>query len=93
MMAWAEGLSEAEDHINLDKGLAIEATRVEMLIPSLFFCILGSGFLNPRANLAGNHGPMIPLISAIALAGGHPLALALLIGLFGLLLSYFKGPV
>jgi len=34
---------------------------------------------------------MIPLIGAIALAGAHPLALAILLGVFGLLLSYFKG--
>jgi hypothetical protein len=34
---------------------------------------------------------MIPLIATIALAGAHPLALAILLGVFGLLLSYFKG--
>lgn len=34
---------------------------------------------------------MIPLIGSIALAGAHPLALAILLGVFGLLLSYFKG--
>jgi hypothetical protein len=34
---------------------------------------------------------MIPLIGAIALAGAHPLALAILLGVFGLLLSYLKG--
>ncbi|MGB0838346.1 MAG: DUF3360 family protein [Flavobacteriaceae bacterium] len=91
MMAWAEGLTESWDHINLGKEFAIEVSRVEMLIPALLFVIFASGFFNPRANLAGNHGPMIPLIGAIALAGAHPLALAILIGVFGLLLSYFKG--
>ncbi|AUS04214.1 DUF3360 family protein [Pseudotamlana carrageenivorans] len=91
MMAWAEGLTEAWDHITLGKAFAIEVTRVEMLIPAFLFVILASGFLNPRANLAGNHGPMIPLIASIALAGAHPLALAILIGVFGLLLSVFKG--
>ncbi|GAA5189097.1 DUF3360 family protein [Ferrimonas gelatinilytica] len=90
-MAWAQGLSARWDHIELGKAFAIEVARVEMLIPALLFCILASGFLNPRANLAGNHGPMIPLIGAIALAGAHPLALAILLGIFGLLLSYFKG--
>ncbi|WP_420378069.1 DUF3360 family protein, partial [Vibrio cholerae] len=30
---------------------------------------------------------MIPLIGSIALAGAHPLALAILLGAFGLLLS------
>ncbi len=91
MMSWADGLSQAWDHIELGKEFAIEVARVEMLIPALLFCVLASGFINPRANLAGNHGPMIPLIGTIALAGAHPLALAILLGVFGLLLSYFKG--
>ena len=91
MMSWAEGLTEAWAHITLGKEFAIEVSRVEMLIPALLFCVIASGFLNPKANLAGNHGPMIPLIGAIALAGAHPLALAILLGIFGLLLSYFKG--
>jgi len=91
MSSWAEGLSLRWDHISLGKEFAIEVARVEMLIPALLFCVIASGFLNPRANLAGNHGPMIPLIGAIALAGAHPLALAILLGIFGLLLSYFKG--
>ncbi|WP_152562159.1 DUF3360 family protein, partial [Vibrio vulnificus] len=42
-------------------------------------------------NLTGNHGPMLPLIVAIALACVHPLALPLLLGVFCLLLSYFNG--
>lgn len=91
MMSWADGLTQAWDHISLGKEFAIEVARVEMLIPALLFCMLASGFINPRANLAGNHGPMIPLIGAIALAGAHPLALAIQLGIFGLLLSYFKG--
>ncbi|WP_394136373.1 DUF3360 family protein [Aliivibrio fischeri] len=91
MMSWADGLTQAWPHITLGKDFAIEVARVEMLIPAFLFCILASGFFNPRANLAGNHGPMIPLIGAIALAGAHPLALAILLGVFGLLLSYFKG--
>ncbi|ADN76675.1 conserved hypothetical protein [Ferrimonas balearica DSM 9799] len=90
-MSWADGLSQAWDHIELGRDFAIEVARVEMLIPALLFCIIAPGFLNPRSNLAGNHGPMIPLIGAIALAGAHPLALALLLGVFGLLLSAFKG--
>lgn len=91
MMAWATGLTEAWDHITLGKEFAIEVSRVEMIIPAFLFVILASGFINPRANLAGNHGPMIPLIASIALAGAHPLALAILIGVLGLLLSIFKG--
>ncbi|PKF61813.1 hypothetical protein CW745_10895 [Psychromonas sp. psych-6C06] len=91
MMSWADGLTQAWPHVTLGKEFAIEVARVEMLIPALLFCVIASGLLNPRANLAGNHGPMIPLIGAIALAGAHPLALAILLGVFGLLLSYFKG--
>lgn len=91
MMSWAEGLSAAWDHVNLGKEFAIEVARVEMLIPAFLFCVLASGFINPKANLAGNHGPMIPLIGTIALAGAHPLALAILIGIFGLILSFLKG--
>jgi hypothetical protein len=91
MAAWAAGLTERWDHVNLGAEFAIEVMRVEMLIPAFLFCILSSGFINPRANLAGNHGPMIPLIGAIALAGAHPLALAILLGAFGLILSYLKG--
>ncbi|HEY5715854.1 MAG TPA: DUF3360 family protein [Psychromonas sp.] len=90
MSAWAAGLSEKWG-VNLGTEFAIEVARVEMLIPALLFCVVASGFINPKANLAGNHGPMIPLIGAIALAGAHPLALALLLGVFGLILSYFKG--
>ncbi|MFT7052596.1 MAG: hypothetical protein ACJAU1_000143 [Psychromonas sp.] len=89
--SWAEGLTARWAHVTLGSEFAIEIARVEMLIPALLFCVLASGFINPRANLAGNHGPMIPLIGAIALAGAHPLALAILLGLFGLILSYFKG--
>ena len=91
MMSWADGLTQAWDHVELGKEFAIEVARVEMLIPALLFCVLASGFINPRANLAGNHGPMIPLIATIALAGAHPLALAILIGVFGLILSFLKG--
>jgi hypothetical protein len=91
MQAWAMGLSDKWEHINLGSSFAIEAVRVEMIIPAILFCVLSSGIFNPRANLSGNHGPMIPLIGAIALAGAHPLALAILICVFGLLLSFFKG--
>jgi hypothetical protein len=84
MSSWAAGFG-------LDSGFIIENVRVEMLVSALIFCILTSGFLNPRANLAGNHGPMIPLIGMIAASGAHPLALAILLGTFGLILSITKG--
>ena len=84
MSSYAAGYGLGADFI-------IENVRVEMLVSAIFFCILTSGFFNPRANLAGNHGPMIPLIGLIAASGGHPLALAILIAVFGLLLSITKG--
>jgi len=68
-----------------------ENVRYELLIAGGVFVILFSAILNPNANLAGTHGPMIPLIPIIAAAGGHPLALGILIGVFGLLLSITKG--
>ena len=84
MTSWADGFGLGADFI-------IENVRVEMLVSALLFCIITSGFLNPRANLAGNHGPMIPLIGMIAASGAHPLALAILLGTFGLILSFTKG--
>lgn len=68
-----------------------ENVRYELLIAGGIFVIIFSAILNPTANLAGTHGPMIPLIPIIALAGGHPLALGILIGAFGILLSITKG--
>ena len=68
-----------------------ENVRFELLIAGGIFVILFSAILNPNANLAGTHGPMIPLIPIVAAAGGHPLALGVLIGLFGLILSITKG--
>jgi hypothetical protein len=68
-----------------------ENVRYELLIAGGIFVIIFSAILNPRANLAGTHGPMIPLIPIIAAAGGHPLALGILIGVFGLALSITKG--
>ena len=68
-----------------------ENVRYELLIAGGIFVILFSAILNPTANLAGTHGPMIPLIPIIAMAGGHPLALGILIGVFGLILSITKG--
>ena len=68
-----------------------ENVRFELLIGGGLFVILFSAILNPKANLPGTHGPLIPLIPIIALAGGHPLALGILIGVFGILLSISKG--
>lgn len=68
-----------------------ENVRFELLIAGGFFVILFSAILNPNANLSGTHGPMLPLIPIIAAAGGHPLALGILIGVFGIALSITKG--
>ena len=65
--------------------------RFEWLLISLLFMIPISGFINPRANTAGIHGPMIPLIPLVVIAGGHPLAMMLMIGVFGIGLSLIKG--
>ncbi len=53
----------------------VENVRFEMLIAAVLFVILFSGFYLPTSNLAGCHGPLIPLIPLIVLSGGHPLAL------------------
>ncbi|EKY4879955.1 TPA: DUF3360 family protein [Vibrio vulnificus] len=68
-----------------------ENVRYELIIAGLLFVIFFSAILNPRANLAGTHGPMIPLIPLVAAAGGHPLALGIMVGVFGLILSATKG--
>ncbi len=75
----------------LDQAFIIENVRVDMLVVSILFVILFSGLFNPRANLAGIHGPMMPLIPLMAVSGTHPLALGILMAVFGLILSITKG--
>lgn len=75
----------------LSETFIAENVRWELLIAGALFVILFSAILNPNANLAGTHGPMIPLIPLIASAGGHPLALGVMVGVFGLILAYTKG--
>lgn len=75
----------------LDMSFIVENVRVDMIAVSFFFVILFSGVFNPRANLAGIHGPMMPLIPLMAASGTHPLALGILIAVFGLILSITKG--
>lgn len=79
------------DRYGLSQAFIIENTRFEMLIAAVLFVILFSGVLNPLSNLAGTHGPMIPMIPLIVAAGGHPLALGVMVGFFGVLLSVTKG--
>ena len=76
--------------LGLSDAFVLENVRYELLIVA-FFVILFSGFLLPTANLAGTHGPLIPLIPIVVAAGGHPMAFGLLIGAFGLLLAISKG--
>lgn len=82
--AFASGLGLSQEFV-------VENVRFELVIAALLFVIPISGFFNPKANLAGTHGPIIPLIGLIVLAGGHPLALGVSIGVFGLLLTWGKG--
>ncbi len=77
--------------MGLSPEFVIENVRFEMLIAALLFVILFSGIFNPNANLAGTHGPMIPMIPLIVASGGHPMALGVMVGLLGLFLSITKG--
>ncbi|MFD2191097.1 DUF3360 family protein [Pistricoccus aurantiacus] len=77
--------------LGLSDEFVIENVRYEMLIAAVLFVVLVSGFLNPRSNLAGTHGPLIPLVPLIVASGGHPMALGLMIGVLGFLLGIFKG--
>lgn len=76
--------------LGLSETFILENVRYELLIVA-FFIILFSGFILPTANLAGTHGPLIPLIPIVVAAGGHPMAFGLLIGAFGLILAFSKG--
>ena len=77
--------------MGLSSEFVIENARYEMLIAALLFVVLFSGFLNPIANLAGTHGPLIPLIPLIVASGGHPMALGIMVGVLGFTLGVFKG--
>ncbi|NHN37164.1 DUF3360 family protein [Pseudomaricurvus alcaniphilus] len=77
--------------LGLSEAFVIENVRYEMLIAAVLFVILVSGFFNPTSNLAGTHGPLIPLVPLIVASGGHPMALGLMIGVLGFLLGVVKG--
>src|SRR5690606_2067404 len=77
--------------LGLSDDFVIENVRFEMLIAALLFVVLFSGFLNPTSNLAGTHGPLIPLIPLIVASGGHPMALGIMVGVLGFTLGVFKG--
>ena len=75
----------------LDTAFIVENVRLDMIVVCVLFVILFSGLFNPRANLPGIHGPMMPLIPLMAVSGTHPLALGALIAIFGVILSITKG--
>lgn len=77
--------------LGLPNEFVIENARFEMLIAAILFVTLFSGFLNPTANLAGTHGPLIPLIPLIVASGGHPMALGIMVGVLGFTLGVFRG--
>lgn len=77
--------------LGLSNAFVIENARYEMLIAAILFVVVFSGFLNPTANLAGTHGPLIPLIPLIVASGGHPMALGIMVGVLGFVLGVFKG--
>lgn len=77
--------------LGLPASFVIENARYEMLIAALLFVVLFSGVLIPTANLAGTHGPLIPLIPIIVASGGHPMALGIMIGVLGFTLGVFRG--
>ena len=74
----------------LEDSFVTENVRFEMIIGGIFVIIF-SGLLLPTANVAGCHGPMIPLIPLVVVAGGHPLAFGLMVGFLGLILGGVKG--
>ncbi|MCL1065834.1 DUF3360 domain-containing protein [Shewanella olleyana] len=76
--------------LGLNESFILENVRYELIIAA-FFIVIFSGFLLPTANLAGTHGPLIPMIPIVVAAGGHPMAFGLLIGALGLILAISKG--
>ncbi|MBF0677278.1 DUF3360 family protein [Pseudomonas sp.] len=77
--------------LGLSNDFIIDNVRFEMLIAALLFVVVFSGFLIPTANLAGTHGPLIPLIPLIVVSGGHPMALGIMVGVLGLALGVMRG--
>lgn len=77
--------------LGLSTEFVTENVRFELVIAGLLFVILISGFLNPTANLAGTHGPLIAMIPLIVASGGHPMALGIMVGVLGFILGITKG--
>lgn len=73
----------------LPREFVVENVRVEMVIVGLLMILFH--FINPRVGGVGQHGWMIPLIPLVVVAGGHPLALGITMGVLGLALSFMRG--
>ena len=73
----------------LPAAFVLENVRLEMVLVGLIMVIVN--FFHPRLAGTGIHGWMIPLIPMIVAAGGHPLALGLMIGGVGMLLGFIRG--
>lgn len=82
-VAWASGLNIK------DSSFVTENVRLEIIIASLFTIIFCS-ILNPYAGPPGTLAPLIPIVPLMASMGVHPFILSIVIGLFGLIISYFK---
>lgn len=82
-VAWAEGLNIT------DASFVTENVRLEIIIASIFTIIFCS-ILNPYAGPPGTLAPLIPIVPLMAFMGVHPFILSILIGVFGLIISYFK---
>ncbi len=82
-VAWAAGLSVS------DPTFVSENVRLELFVAGII-TIVFSAVLNPYAGPPGTLAPLIPLIPGMAIAGVHPLPLAILIGLMGLAITLFK---
>ena len=82
-VAWAEGLNIT------DASFVAENVRLEIIVASLFAIVFCSIF-NPYAGPPGTLAPLIPIVPLMASMGVHPFILGILIGVFGLIISYFK---
>jgi hypothetical protein len=82
-LAWAQGYGITSPNF------ITENVRLELLFGSLitiFFCAI----FNPYAAPPGTLAPLIPLVPVMVAAGVHPLPLGILIGLLGIIVSFFK---
>ncbi|MBT9172418.1 MAG: hypothetical protein DDT21_00799 [Syntrophomonadaceae bacterium] len=75
-------------------GLSPEFTTENVRLEAVWVGIFGAillAFLNQRTGGAGTHGWMIPLVPMLVAAGGHPLAMTIMMCLLGLTLSFLRG--